>query len=495
MKSFNLIHEKWIPCFLLNGKYEDLSLNDIFRNATKIKEIESGSPLVNISLYRFLLAILHRNFGPSDIDEWIELWEKEEFDFDKTQKYLLKFENRFDLFDKEHPFYQSNNINGSKKEDIYSLFLEYSYGNNNAFFDHSHEKNEKYFDFKDCAIALITSQNYGRKVEMSGIINYGNLYDGTSIIMDGNNLKDILVLNMMFYDISEDDIPIWEKDNENYEDKIYYDGYLDYLTYQNRFIKLIENEGNSISKIFIKQNKLIVENKDLDPFFSYKKIKTNDQKDEIVRYNIKKDVSSWRDYNSIFGIRELTIKPKIIKQISEIIAKYRKISSNKKIKDDIFYKTSIFGISHESGIGKSKINIWRQEKLPISFSIIENEILRDCINNIIDYSEKIENILHGSIRYFSSMVVKKDNVKSFTNSIYKVEFYWHSLEIKFYEILIKLSEENKIDIINEWQSFVMKIAKESLELSIKDMDYSAKYLKASCGTRQYFYGKINKLIR
>src|SRR5690606_8926531 len=62
--------------------------------------------LVMAATLRLLLALLHRVFGPKDRSDWRALWKAGCFDANALDAYFAKWSNRFDLFDKEHPFYQ-----------------------------------------------------------------------------------------------------------------------------------------------------------------------------------------------------------------------------------------------------------------------------------------------------------------------------------------------------------------------------------------------------
>ena len=105
MPSFNLVSEPWIPCVTAQGVRE-FSLREVLAQAHTIKELSDDSPLVTVALHRLLLAILHRNFGPASFDEWKELWRASKWDEAKLNQYFEQWQHRFDLFDKDRPFYQ-----------------------------------------------------------------------------------------------------------------------------------------------------------------------------------------------------------------------------------------------------------------------------------------------------------------------------------------------------------------------------------------------------
>ena len=108
MNSFNLVDQKWIPCIMLDGTRDEKNIKEVILEASDIKEIFDNSPLVTVALHRLLLAILHRNLGPANENEWGFLWNNGsgEWDTDRILTYLDKWQHRFDLFDNKYPFYQ-----------------------------------------------------------------------------------------------------------------------------------------------------------------------------------------------------------------------------------------------------------------------------------------------------------------------------------------------------------------------------------------------------
>jgi CRISPR system Cascade subunit CasA len=137
MPSFNLVKEKWIPCIMLDGKPDEMGLLDALTRAHEIREIFDPSPLVALSLHRLLLAILHRNFAPANLEEWEALWNRRKWDDKKLSEYFIRWEHRFDLFDKERPFYQSPERPAAEKHPVLRLAMEASSGNNATLFDHN----------------------------------------------------------------------------------------------------------------------------------------------------------------------------------------------------------------------------------------------------------------------------------------------------------------------------------------------------------------------
>ncbi len=95
--EFNLIDASWIPCIRANGQAANLGLREALLQAHELRELTGESPLVTAALHRFLLAVLHRVFGPKDQDAWRALWEARRWDPFSLDAYLTKWHDRFNL--------------------------------------------------------------------------------------------------------------------------------------------------------------------------------------------------------------------------------------------------------------------------------------------------------------------------------------------------------------------------------------------------------------
>ena len=96
-KSFNLIRERWIPCARLSGEVEKFSIADVLVKSHELSSIAHPSPIVPVSVLRMLLAILHRVFGPKNVEEWAALWEESALPEGPIREYLDQWAHRFRL--------------------------------------------------------------------------------------------------------------------------------------------------------------------------------------------------------------------------------------------------------------------------------------------------------------------------------------------------------------------------------------------------------------
>src|SRR5437879_1512760 len=113
-RTFNLVDEAWVPCIASDGTVKREGILGTLAGAAAFREIRDSSPLVTVALHRMLIAVLHRVFGPNSPDAWAGLWQNGRGSFDPTKlEAYLKAPGmypRFDLFDDQHPFYQTASL-------------------------------------------------------------------------------------------------------------------------------------------------------------------------------------------------------------------------------------------------------------------------------------------------------------------------------------------------------------------------------------------------
>lgn len=105
--AFSLLDEPWIVCLTADGKTAELSLLEVLRRATEIREIVGDLPTQGFAMLRLLLAITSRAVGgPEDEREWEELWSSGVPRLRAIEAYLEQHRSRFDLFG-SRPFLQT----------------------------------------------------------------------------------------------------------------------------------------------------------------------------------------------------------------------------------------------------------------------------------------------------------------------------------------------------------------------------------------------------
>lgn len=106
-EPFSLIDEEWIPVLDVAGRRREVSLLELFEQATDIRMIACELPTQTFAILRLALAILHRaTDGPPGEAAWHRLWRAPGLPIAKITEYLDEYRDRFDLLHPTQPFYQ-----------------------------------------------------------------------------------------------------------------------------------------------------------------------------------------------------------------------------------------------------------------------------------------------------------------------------------------------------------------------------------------------------
>ncbi|MCD6162317.1 MAG: type I-E CRISPR-associated protein Cse1/CasA [candidate division Zixibacteria bacterium] len=477
--SFNLLTERWIPCITEQGKYEEYSIRDVLHKARQIREVHSQSPLVTISIYRLLLAILHRVLGPPSEEAWGEIYESGEWDLDAIDSYLDQWEDRFDLFSEEYPFYQVRDFPKKKETSISKITLEFASGNSDTLFDHNYSSNDLYLTSSQAACYLLSSQISGLTGNSASIYReFGIIFVGMLIILHGDSFWEILTKNLVPYngkdrpfEINPEDSPIWENDNNNFTfnkkpPQKYSIGYLEYLTYQHRYIQLFpeSSQGDTIvKKVGVAQGLKMPENWLYDQF----KIFNFPDKGKPSALKMSKNKALWRDYDALLGNKGGYKLPEVIRKFREMVLENDIEKTNS---DDL----EVFGISNY----QANVFMWRHERLPLPFALLDNKTALGNLSICLSDAENIAKSLNTTIYILNSELGanrKDDHPPIDKNSIEQA--YWNYLEPKFFEILdILPADGEKAKEI--WLKNTEEAAKKAFEEGVKSLRFTARALKA-----------------
>jgi CRISPR system Cascade subunit CasA len=527
MPEFNLVDQPWIPCLLRDGgKPQELSLRDTLTDAHKIRELSDDSPLVTVSLHRLLLAILHRNFGPATFREWKALWQRGQWDSDKLNRYFDEWTHRFNLFDKERPFYQVLRMQNAKGKDVELhpvalLAHEAAAGNNATLFDHSFRDAPKAYSAAVTARYLIAHQAFalGGGVSHPFNLSHAPLVRGFTVLTLGNNLFETLALNLLIYNkelpIQQigKDLPFWEQDSTRQPDKngTHPQGYIDYLTWQSRRLHLIEPEEEASGVLWCKrlQNlRLADERLSLDPFKCYRE----DKERGLTPLPVDPEKALWRDSHTLF---QKTDQSKRRPEVFNFLADIEMARRRGEINAQAAYTFAIYGFATEPPPKSASVRMWARERLPLPLSyLIEPQLVED-VRFALGLADDFSAALRESIRALAKLLAAPfsddrnarqpdpNDVKNIVNSLSSDEFYWARLDQPFKKLLTDLPQEfqHKSDdtaqpgdeAMREWVGTLQRTARAALDNAINSLSGSARDLKAVAQAEKVFGGAMKKL--
>jgi CRISPR system Cascade subunit CasA len=492
MPSFNLAYEPWIPCLLRGERLpQEFSLLDTLTRAHEIRELSDDSPLVTIALHRLLLAILHRNFGPSGFTEWKRLWQREQWDGEVLANYFAAWKQRFDLFDAERPFFQVSFDLNLKKDPLTLLAQEFASGNNATLFDHSFGSSQT-FTPAQAVRFLLSRQSFA----FSGTGGYLNstLVNSYTVFVLGNSLFETLALNLLDYNAQLPvphrgvDLPCWEQEQPDRSAKEKKDGtlplgYLDYLTWQSRRIHLIANgEPPTVSQCQHLQNlKLKDERGDIDPFKCYKQ----EGKGPLTAKRIIPAKMLWRDSHALFEQSGQAAKrPEVFNHLARINQARRR----GEIKAAPVYAFAIYGMANE----QASVSLWARERLPLPLSYLSEKPLTSALDEALKVTEEIAKNLARAVKTLASHLVNKlkslageKDASKLAESFGAQEFFWSRLDPAFKKFLVALAADQSADeseygetTLPEWARLVTRTASGAFAQAANSLSDSARELEA-----------------
>lgn len=484
-RSFNVVDQPFIPCIGPDGRREERGLLPVLVRAHKIREIRDDSPLVTVSLHRLLLAILHRNFGPADLDEWKALWDARRFPAGTLEAYFEKWRDRFDLCDEHRPFYQDATLVQADEAVRTASWLipELSRGANATLFDHTLDANATYMSPSQAARALISSQCFSvggfgpGRIRLKSTLTLKNLH----VLCVGENLFETLCLNAVAYCGSApipqcgDDAPAWER-GEPIADPVP-TGYLDYLTWQSRRIALVadteEAELRFLGIRMLEGRRIDDDITVFDPMCSYDLV-DNQWKAKSFRLGR----SLWRDSHTL--IDELGAghrPPGNLHQIA-VLEDRASIDPAKTI------RLAALGMNSN----QAKIAFWRHETMPLPLAYLGDPDLRSSLQEAVALAEDTASALGKAVWALGTIVSQiqegakadRDRVEQYKRNLAPKTRYWSRLEQPFRNFILDLpgDDDHQDAFLGEWCRTVSRAARQVLDQIVSGLDSSPRTLRA-----------------
>ncbi len=543
---FNLLDEPWLRCLMRapDGKAQprpaDLGLKEIVEHAHEVVELTSPSPLITISLYRLLLAIMHRVFGPTDDDAWWDLWDAEKADVARLNAYLDTVRPRFNLFDKEKPFYQVK-IDEEYAGSIAKLTHEHANtGNAVLLFDHGRGADAGGLSPAEAARYLVAFQAYA----VGGLISYekgldpkiyksasaGPLVKGAVVLVRGANLWQTLLLNLVQYPRDEqddDDAPAWERgaNDPTTAKPRRPKGYLDYVTWQSRRVCLFPTrtpEGNVVvRRVAAMKGHPFGEgferrHEETMVAFSYNEKAKPDEGQEVYPPLVFRDERAlWRDSMTIFaaGGDKQPRRPQTLQWLDDLRVPH-KLGLSALPLDALGMRSD-----------QAKVLAWHHERLPLPLAYLDatdehSKALFSELRTALTLAENAGRALRDSTRALAKLLIAPDaddknarqplpaDVNGLAQSLGVERIYWAALDEPFARFLVALplaqrpkEDRASYDVrfkdhvgaeLDRWADALDMAGRTAFESVTGGLDGSARALKAAAlgaRARRAYMGK------
>ena len=519
-KDFDLLKNDWIPCIQLDNEQRDFCIISALVNSCSIRAIHHESPVVTFSVLRFLLAFCYRvAYATKKPLTSFRNWRRvhEEWKNGIAQKdietYLdeCKCRDRFRLFDDRYPLYQVANLVCTGKEQpepATRLFFEQFGGTPTQLWEHA----PMLPTIKEAALYLISSQAFGASTSNTSKAKVGEIhylpsgrtfapcYKGCIVWLEGANLLETLLLNLVDYDMVDVDLPIWEKqltiqelrarqalckqevNSEKKEEKCHKTfptGPVQLFTWPSRAILLEKTKGEVVERVHFTQG-LGLMDYPLDPMKPYDA--------EGRPMELDKNKGAWRDLHAI-----LELKPNRNRTVLAFSHAARCGLSRTII--------NVAGVAR--GAKAAKILFWRYERFSVPVAMLEDVNIIDRIGTLVGEADNVEKILRQkaiNIAYRYTVQAngrpdtkdqhdRNNDADKIAESIDPRPAYWARLEKHFFDLLQNLPNDwdteagdwkpdDQQHATRTWRKAVLNEARRSLEESVRSLGTTARAISA-----------------
>ncbi|PSK89410.1 CRISPR system Cascade subunit CasA [Murinocardiopsis flavida] len=522
MLSFSLLRQQWIPVVTLDGDPDLLGIEDVFGRAHELRCVRAEAPIVTAALYRMLLAFAHRIYdGPRSLEEWSRLWEAREFEKEPLDKYWQDHPDAFELLGGDRPFMQCPGLSTVEPKSAAQLLLYRARGNNTTLFDHTTDGERPDLPADVAARWLVTVQSFDtggtktpyekKKSSKSGLCNHF-----ATVILEGDNLKETLLLNMVLYapdlglplpTTTAEDHPIWERNQppgpEPVEEGQFPKGWTDLLTWPSRRILLHgrDTEDGVLvdGTVIAPGTQFGAELQQIEAMAAFQK----PNKKEVfypVRLEILRGV--WRHAAELLlptaglGVR---LRPLSIENIAELV--------DNTLPADKVITLRVFGQKLMSNPGA--VEYWSEEALPVKLALLRAQNIDWMLELLFGYAVRLADEVGAALQQMTKNYSNelRGDFDQYKHWSYLAERYWPRLDAEFAQLLRNVGDvvqtyrhddrEGRARLkehFEKWQAHVDGTAREAVQTWVDEFPRVVpRQLFAMASTEMIFLGALKKL--
>lgn len=508
--SFNLLDQPWLPCVTLDGPPVTLGIREALLRSHELAELRDPSPLTTAALLRLLLAVLHAAHDrPWTNKQRAELWKAGRWDSEVIHRYLdlQQCRGRFDLFDPQFPFFQDGSFELPQPITIARLATELASGNNATLFDHTVDTSPPAVAPPGCARWVVTYQAFtlggGQGATSARYGKHPNLRHapaalGALVLLRGETLFQTLLLNMVPFTEREpfpggsEDRPLWERDEFPQPAESPPPGYLAYLTWPIRCLRLRPEEtidGWAVRWVDVAQGPYFPPDGGLrDPFFAMRPSAANG----YVPLRLSAERALWRDSGSLFGFSvsdtpvkgatqvEVVPKPTVLRQAGALEAQGPETALS----------CLVVGLDFD----QAKVNLWRAEELPVPRRLLTDADCTDYLKEAVRSAGKVGHSLRDALKALARGLLKPDEparadsdlAADISRSWGAEAQYWPALEEPFRVLLRRLAEDPD-GALRQWKRAAIQSANHAFDVAEQQAGSGPRELRARVAARRFFH--------
>ncbi len=446
---FPLTTEDWIPCRTRDGREVELGFRDLFAQAHDLDRVQDRSPLVTLALHRLLLAILHRVYGPPDLDSWKRLHARGRFEMEPMLSYLEAQRERLDLLHPVRPFYQVRGLAERYEPDGIGRLLpdRSNYGVAVNLFEHRPQERaaQEVLTLSEAARALVGLQGYApgglvRKKGEPTSATAAPLSRGAFVLIRGNSLFETLLFNLLVYDPEDaepvagdpaQDLPAWEqpapdRPRGKREPSRRPYGWVDWLTWQSRRLELaLDPSGRAVRGVVYCVGCGLDRDGLTDPMLAYRMR----EKRGLLATGFSEERAVWRDCHAFlrFADADGSRAPRTILQLARFELR-QVLGASRTVPLDVL---GMLG-------DKAKIKMTRHEELAIPAPVLADPERIDRIRRATELTEGAGAAVGAAVAAAARAVLapgertpEKGDVTALVRSLGAAQSYWARMAAPF----------------------------------------------------------------
>lgn len=473
--SFDLIRQPWIPCIGLDGVRRELGLAEVVTRAHELAAISDPSPLATFAIHRLLFAIVHRvQQGPKSPREWKALWDVGRFDASKYEKYFEKWKARFDLFHPNWPFLQVGGFEtiNSKNEPTPApaarLLPELAAGNNATLFDHHVDSRPVAMSPAEAARAVLVVQAWGlgggkgpkSREWTHPYMAHAPCVGAVAVLVTRGTLFKTLCANLAEigpnkappFTSGTTDLPTWEREHVRPPEETVPSGYIEFLSWPSRHIRLLPNASGLVSAVFLAQGPMLVKDSGQDNPFAFYEVTTNGRR----AIPLDLDRAIWRDSGALFATADTdrNCMPTCLRLCSEG-------RSNAVMEGAYQVDLHLFGLANE----KAKPLAWRAEVLTAPVRLLDSPEAVHLLRASLGAVEEVHKALELAVRQLAYAVLETESKKPDAKDVARLKKrmlarirFWETMDPLFRTFLEQLDE----DAMRAWIDAARDLARTGL---------------------------------
>lgn len=510
---YNLMDEPWLCVVDKAGKIAYHGIKHVLKHAHELDSIIDPSPLLEFGVYRMLVALVMDAFDISDTDKLAEALDAGQFDHETIDTYAERWHARFDLFDKERPFYQAplpcpDLANKKKYKSPAQLFQHLPTGTNVIHFYHATE-GEHAVGPGTCAKALCAIPAF-MTMGGAGFPPSVNGAPPLYVLIKGENLFQTLLLNTCALTVEENNGngPVaWRATNAGKREEITSTSTIQGLTWQPRHVHLIPGEGGKCTYTGHDEPVLVHEIV-FEPGWKTRCT----WRDPSVAYRITSDGTSplrmlegkdiWRDTGPLLLLQEHQYKSSGTNSMSYekpvIVRQFCMLKNCRAIEKSTRLLVNVYGIRTDM---KTKIFNWQKVALSLPIKLLDNPTAGEAVQENMERADMVARMFLAALKkaYPRNGEGNKQANKNLIQNVQRK--FWNRLERMFNQDLVQfmltLSPSDldfKVKTKAEWAKLVQPVARELIDEALDPLDASAAEIKRVIGARNMFLYKIKQIL-